>query len=338
MLTGPLRGSPVGRNPARGIVPQRLKIGLVLGSGSARGLAHIGVIRAIEELGIRIDVVAGTSIGALIGAVYASGKLPALEQTFRSFDWKAIGSLFDPVFPRSGLISGKKLTNFLRAHLAVRSFEQLPIPFAAIAADIANGDEIRLCEGDLIEAVRASISVPGILTPVRRDGRILVDGGLVDPVPVRAARSLGADIVLAVDLNHEIVAGKAVRRQTRRSGVENTILARLRGTEYGQAAARMRARFQNRKGPRAKPVRTVLKEQPLPSMIELLLASLHIMQVLITESRLRIDRPEVLIRPPLGSVHLMEFDRAEEMISIGYASALDPLREFIRMLDRSKPG
>lgn len=338
MLTGPVRASSVGRNAAGGIVPHHLKIGLVLGSGSARGLAHIGVIRAIEEMGIRIDIVAGTSIGALIGAAYASGKLHALERTFCSFDWKAIGSLFDPIFPRSGLISGKKLTDFLRDHIAVQSIGQLPIPFAAIAADIANGDEIRLCDGDLIEAVRASISVPGILTPVRRDGRVLVDGGLVDPVPVSAARALGADIVIAVDLNHERVTAKAVRRQAKRSGVENTILARLRGMEYMQAAARIRDRFQSRKGARVKPVRTVLKKQPLPGMIELLLASLHIMQVRITESRLGIDRPEVLIRPPLGSVHLMEFDRAEEMIEIGYASAVGPLREFTRMLDRSKPG
>jgi len=316
----------------------RPTIGLVLGSGSARGLAHIGVIRAIEDSDIRVDLIAGTSIGALIGAVYASGQLDALEQAFLSFDWKTIGSLFDPVLPRSGLIDGKKIAEFVRAHVPLRSISQLPVPFCAVATDIRTGQEVDIRDGDLIEAVRASISVPGIFTPVRHTSRILVDGGLVNPVPVSAARTMGADVVIAVDLNHEIVTGKALRRRTRRSGVRNNVLARLGSKNYAWVAARIRERLRASNNPAVSRVRTLPDKEPLPSMVDVLLASLHIMQARITESRLHIERPEVLIRPPLSSVHPLEFDRAEEMITIGYQSALSPIRELAKRLHRLDHG
>jgi NTE family protein len=307
-------------------------IGLALGSGSARGLAHIGVIRAIEESGIKVDVVAGASIGALIGAVYASGQLDTLEEAFRSFDWKKVGSFFDPVFPRSGLIDGRKIAEFVRAHVPAQAIEQLALPFCAVAVDLLSGDEVRICRGDLIEAVRASISIPGIFTPVRRDHRILVDGGLVDPVPVSAARALGADLVIAVDLNYEIVSSKVQRRKTGREGTRQNVLARLGGKNYARAAARISKELRTSNNPAVNWVRAWLEREPLPGMVEVLLASMYIMQASITESRLKIERPEVLIRPPLSSVRLLEFDRAEEMITIGYRSALGPIRELARRL------
>ena len=279
-----------------GMPVKRPTIGLALGSGSARGLSHIGVIRAIEEAGIPIDVVAGTSIGALIGAGYAAGRLDELEAAFRNLDRKGIGALVDPVLPRSGLIEGKRIAAFMQRHLALRTFEQLPIPFCAVAADIATGDEVVIADGDLISGVRASISVPGVFTPVRRRSRMLVDGGLVNPVPVSPARALGADLVIAVDLNYGIVGGKRGRAEPSRS---------------------------RRGGPR---------RTPSPGMVEVLLASLYIMQVRVTESRLHVDPPELLIRPPLSSVRLFEFDRAAELIDIGYRSATGPVREFARNL------
>ncbi len=303
------------------------KIGLALGSGSARGLAHIGVIRAIEETGIKVDVVAGTSIGALIGAVFASGQLDAMEQAFRSIDRKTLGSFFDPVFPKSGLIDGRKIAEFAQIHLTSQYFKQLPIPFCAVAADIMSGEEVILRDGDLTEAIRASISVPGIFTPVRHNARILVDGGLVNPVPVSAARALGADLVIAVDLNHEIVIGKRHRRGARRGSMKKTVLARLEGKGLRRSS-----------NPALKRIRGWLDKEPLPGMVEVMLASLYIMQARITESRLQIERPEVLIRPPLSSIHLLEFDRADEMIAIGYRSALGPIRELARRLRRSGHG
>jgi len=189
----------------------RPRIGLALGSGSARGLAHLGVIRAIEEAGIEVDFIAGASMGALIGAIHAAGKLDGLEATFKTFDWKTMASFFDVVLPKSGLLDGARVGELVRAHIHADTIEMLPKAFAAVATDIVSGEEVVIRSGDVIEAVRASISVPGIFTPVRSNGHILVDGGLTNPVPVSVARSMGAEFVIAVDLNHGIVAGKNMK-------------------------------------------------------------------------------------------------------------------------------
>jgi len=328
--------TPLSKKTLRGLT-SGLKIGLALGSGSARGLAHIGVIRAIEEAGIRVDMVAGTSIGALIGAVYASGRLDTLEQDFRTIDWKRMGTMLDPVLPRSGLIDGRKITEFVRGHVPLKTFRQLPLPFCAVATDLANGKDFVMCDGDLIEAVRASISVPGVFSPVRLRGRVLVDGGLANPVPVSAVRALGAGIVIAVDLNHNIVAGKAPKRRERPPNFRKNALARLGGKNYAWAAERINEGLRTSGNPAVHRIRAWLEREPLPGMVEVLLGSLHIMQVQVTENRLLVDRPELLIRPPLGSIRLLEFDRAEEIIAIGYRSALGPIRELARQLRRSRP-
>lgn len=299
----------------------RPTIGLALGSGSARGLAHIGVIHAIEESGIPVDAVAGSSIGALVGAAYASGRLNTLEQDFLNIDWKRIGTLLDPVFPRSGLIDGRRIAGFVRSHVSVGTVERLPIPFCAVATDLTSGREVLIRDGDVIDAVRASISMPGIFSPVRHREGILVDGGLANPVPVSAARALGADIVIAVDLNYNIVAGKS-RHRPAGSGVKS---------RHGKGTAGKR-RIRPPSTPAVDRIRSWLEKERLPGMIEVLLGSLHIMQEQITTGRLLIERPEVLIRPPLGSVRLLEFDRAEEIIRIGYRSALGPLRELAEAL------
>ncbi len=180
------------------------KVGLALGSGSARGWADIGVIRALADAGIEIECVAGTSIGALAGAAFVLNKVDALEDFARQLDWKQIVSFLDVTFPRSGLIDGKKITDFFRCHVREMSIEKLPVRYCAVATDLATGSEVVLNEGDLIEAIRASISVPGIFAPVKKNGVFLVDGGLVNPVPVSVVRNMGADYVIAVNLNHDI--------------------------------------------------------------------------------------------------------------------------------------
>lgn len=196
------------------------KVGLALGSGSARGWAHMGVIKALTEADIRVDYVAGTSIGAVVGAVYASGKIGALEDVALQLDWRQIVSFLDVVFPKSGLIDGKKIADFVRTHVTPKNIEDLTLPFCAISTDLETGSEVVIRKGDVIEAVRASISIPGIFTPVRRNGMILVDGGLVDPVPVRVVREMGADFVIAVDLNHDIIVKKGAGK-TPVSSLEN---------------------------------------------------------------------------------------------------------------------
>jgi NTE family protein len=193
--------SPSNTGPSR-------KIGLALGCGAARGLAHIGVLRAIGEAGIHVDVVAGSSMGALIGAVFVAGNLERLAADFLAFDWKSIASLLDPVFPRTGMIDGKKVANFLRAYTPCANIEELSIPFRAVATGLTNGEAVPIGMGDLVEAVRASIAVPGLFTPARSDGRILVDGGLVDPVPVSVAREMGATLIIAVDLSNDFLASR----------------------------------------------------------------------------------------------------------------------------------
>lgn len=182
----------------------RVKIGLALGSGSARGFAHIGIIRVLEAEGIPIDCVAGTSIGAMVGAVYAAGALSQSEEFLDTLDWKRITLLLDPLLPVSGLLGGKRLEELLGSLLHDQKIEDFPLPFAAIAADVASGEEIMITTGNAVKAIRASIALPGIFTPVFWQNRFLVDGGIVSPVPVRAARMLGADVVIAVNLAAEM--------------------------------------------------------------------------------------------------------------------------------------
>lgn len=314
-----------------------IKIGLALGSGSARGLSHIGVIRALEEAGIKIDCIAGTSIGALIGCVYASGKLDALEKVSLDFDWKKIAYFFDVVFPKSGLIDGNKVTDFVREYIHAETIEHLSLPFQAVATDIETGKEVWINHGDVIEAVRASLSVPGIFTPVRKNGQILVDGGLVNPVPVTTARSMGADFIIAVDINYGIVAGKEPEKtpvkETEKNALSQT-LQRIGGKQYSQAMERINLGLQSLDNPALNQVKSWLAEEPLPNIFEVLLSSINIMETQVTESRLKMDSPDLLIQPNLGHIGFLDFNRAEEIISIGYEEARKQLdrNEYLRTL------
>ncbi|MCK9200699.1 MAG: patatin-like phospholipase family protein [Gallionella sp.] len=298
---------------------QRQKIGLALGSGSARGLAHLGVIRAIEEAGIEVDFIAGSSMGALIGAIHAAGKLDELEATFKTFDWKTMATFFDVVLPKSGLLDGARVGELVRAHIHADTIEMLPKAFAAVATDIVSGEEVVIRSGDVIEAVRASISVPGIFTPVRSNGHILVDGGLTNPVPVSAVRSMGAEFVIAVDLNHEIVAGKNMKPLLATGKVEGapSLFTQWVG-DYRLSMKDIRQRLLTGDNAASAQFRKWVSPEPLPSIFEVLLASINIMEANITRTRLRLDHPDILLQPPLGNVRFLEFDRAEEIIAIGY--------------------
>ena len=178
------------------------KIGLALGSGAARGLAHIGVLETLEEEKIPIHYIAGTSMGALIGGLYASGLgIKELKEFAYQTDWKKVVILLVPSPSKSGLVSGERIEKFLRSFLGNKKIEELPIPFACVATDILSGEEIIIDKGDLVDGIRASISIPGILTPVILDGRILADGGIVNPIPVNVVSKMGADFVIASNAN-----------------------------------------------------------------------------------------------------------------------------------------
>lgn len=271
------------------------KVGLALGSGSARGWAHIGVIRALEDAGVRPDMVCGCSIGALVGAAYVGGDLDRLEKWVSGLAWKDVLGFMDVGFS-GGLIKGDKLISFLERHFVDRDIADLPLPFGCVATDLANGREIWLREGSVVAAVRASIAVPGLFAPIRRDGRLLVDGGLVNPVPVSLCRALGADIVIAVDLGSDIVG---------RSLKQGVPAAERRGPGW---SARLLASLG-------------LKDNgDLPSMTSVLSTSVNIMQTRIARSRLAGEPADVLISPRLAHLGLMDFHRAAEAMPEGVAA------------------
>jgi NTE family protein len=259
----------------------------------------------------------------MIGAVYASGKLDNLQDAYLAMDWKKIAYFFDVVFPKSGIIDGDKIADFLREYVHSDCIEELPLPFKAVATELDSGKEVVLETGDVIDAVRASISVPGMFTPVRLNERVLVDGGLVNPVPVSVVRAMGADIVIAVDVNHDIVNGKAPKITVKPTDKDTfmSTLTRLGGAKYPAAMERINEGLQSLDTPALNHIRAWLAEEPLPNIFEVLLSSINIMESQITRTQLHIDPPDLLVQPPLGSVRFLEFNRAEEIISIGYETA-----------------
>jgi NTE family protein len=256
------------------------RIGLALGSGSARGWAHIGAIRALEKAGIRPDIVCGTSIGAMVGAAYAAGELERLESWVRTLGVGDIVGFMD-VGLTGGVLKGDRLVGFFRRHVADRPIEALAVPFAAVATSLRNGAEVWLRSGSMLDAVRASIALPGIFVPVRWQGALLVDGGLVNPVPVSLARALGADVVIAVDLGSDVLG------------------RRFRATPKAEAPA------------------GAVQELPMPSVLDVLSTSLDIIQVRIARSRLAGEPPDVVIAPRLAHLRLLDFHRAKEAIEEG---------------------
>jgi len=296
------------------------KVGLALGSGSARGWAHIGVIKALTEAGICVDYVSGTSIGAVVGAVYASGRIDSFKDVVLQLDWKKIAFLLDVVFPKSGLIDGNKIAEFIRSHVGEKKIENLSLPFCAVSTDLATGKEVIIKDGDIIEAVRASISVPGVFTPIRKNGVILVDGGLVNPVPVSVVRQMGADLVIAVDLNHDIVGKKGIGK----TSVPNSgALAQGTGTTQGSTKGNrmldaLNKRLDTLDRTALTHIRQWMSMDPLPNIFEVIMSSINIMETQITATRLKADRPDLLIQPHLGHIRFLEFNRAEEAIVAGY--------------------
>lgn len=293
------------------------RVGLALGSGSARGWAHIGVIRTLEQAGVSPDIVCGTSIGALVGAAYAAGELGRLETWVKSLTWQAVVGLLDIKFG-GGLISGAKLLDFFRSQFPDPGIAQLPKAYAAVATELATGREIWLRDGPVMDAVRASIALPGLFTPAQRDGRLLVDGALVNPVPVSLCRALGADIVIAVDLNWDLMGGR------RRTAVESDAAA----DETPGALASLMAKLPLRRGKNAHPT-----EIELPSMLDVLTTSLNIMQVRITRSRLAGEPADVMIRPRLSDIATMDYHRAAVSIAEGERAAAQVLPEIRELLE-----
>jgi len=300
------------------------KIGIALGSGGARGMAHIGVLRALEEAGVKPELVAGTSIGALVGGIYSAGKINELTEIALGLDWKKAARYFMEVsFPRSGLIEGARINEFLLEMVGDRSIEDLPRAFSAVATDIMSGREEVLCSGGLVDAIRASISVPGIFTPAKVNDAFLVDGGLVNPVPVNVCRKMGAEFVIAVDINN----GRTVSEQhdTLPAGKENQKRRLIAGVDTSEMFAWLERRTAGFDASFLEPVKQWMTRDPVPGIFDVLGSSLRIMEEQITETRLRIDPPDLLIRPAVAHIGFMEFFLAGEMISEGCRAAKEAL-------------
>lgn len=261
----------------------RPRIGVALGGGSARGWAHIGVLEALADLGVVPDVVCGTSMGALVGAAYATGHLAELHTWADALHWRGMARLLDVRIVRGGLIDGARIETLLAEHGIAGDIEGCALPFAAVAADIESGAEVWLRTGPVARAVRASIGLPGIFAPVQVGSQWLLDGGLVNPVPVSAARALGADIVIAVDVN----SSRLWRSEPR---LPRTVLERMRQWRASR-----------------------------PSYFEAMARAVTIMQVQITLARFASEPADIVLVPNLSDVGPFQFERAGAVIAEGRA-------------------
>lgn len=293
--------SPIERGRAK-----KLKIGLALGGGAARGWSHIGVMRVLEREGIMPDVIAGCSIGAVVGGCYAASRLDELEAFALSLTKRRVMGLLDFHISGSGLIAGDRLRRLLERDLSDMRVESLPLRFATVATELGTGHEIWLTRGSLVDTMRASYALPGVFDPIKLGGRWLMDGALVNPIPVTVARALGADLVICVNLNGDIrLRGTVIQSHGPEEAdevVEAVLEEPRRWALFGarrEAAARAR-----------RPV-------DAPGIAAVMMDAFNITQDRITRSRLAGDPPDVMICPKLSPVGLFEFHRADECIELG---------------------
>jgi NTE family protein len=285
------------------------KIGVALGSGGARGWAHIGVLHGLREAGLAPDIVCGTSIGAVIGALELTGALADFARFVRRMNRVRLSQYFDFKFSAGGIIAGKRVLQVLEPIFGDAAIEDLERRFGCVATDLATGDEVWLTEGRIVDALRASYSIPGLFPPVELGGRRLLDGALVNPLPVSLCRALGAEIILAVDINAGILAPM-------RSDAEGLTLAQPRGSAVGGL---VRGMFGRRRGG--------------PSAFGVVTRSFQIAQTRLSRIRLAQDPADVVLHPDVGRVGPLEFYRAGECIAAGEAAArkaLPAIHEVLR--------
>jgi NTE family protein len=300
----------------------RPTIGLALGGGAARGWAHIGVLRSLIAAGLEPDIVAGTSIGAVAGACYVTGKLDGLQEFATTLTRRRIFGFLDFNFAGSGLITGHRLSSRLENHLKNVAIEELSPRFVAVATELGTGHEVWLNKGDLVTALKASFALPGIFRPVQINGRWLIDGALVNPIPVSVCRALGARIVIAVNLNCDLFGkGGVIHDQEALAEPANVDDQMLPGNGRGAVHLLHRQIFGRSNG--------------APGMSAVMMDAINITQDRIARSRLAGDPPDITIGPRTGSIGLFDFHRAEEAIALGAKAAesqLDEIRMAVRAL------
>jgi len=289
-----------------------LRVGVALGAGSAASIAEIGALQVFAEAGIPIHCVAGTSAGAIVGAAFAAGQLKELGASLASLSRGGVLRLFDLVWPREGLLSGRRGLEFVAEHLGER-IEELALPFAAVATDLRTGGEVVMTRGPVFDAVRASIALPGIFTPWRIGGRLLVDGGLVNPIPVSAARALGAEFVIALN-----VLPLSDENETRATLSQH--LSLIHASPAGDAGETPDHEVDETLG-----------------LLEVVSQASTIMESQVAKGRLREDPPGWLLQIPVPAVGIFDVHRAEELVEIGRQSAKEALPELRAALEAAVP-
>ena len=285
---------------------QHTRIGLALGSGSARGWSHIGILRALAEIGIEPDLVCGSSVGAIVGASYAAGNLDKLEEWVTSLTRADVARFLDLNLSLNGFIDAPRLRSFFADYVCAEAVrvEELGKTFATVSTDLENGREIWFTEGSVLDAVWASMSLPGLFPPIRNQGRWLVDGGLVNPVPVSVCRAIGADKVIAVNLNGAIVGRHFLHRieDEADQAAADGLLSMLRKTVKNYSSSLFGSNGTN---------------DSAPGLFDAIIGSINIVQDRITRSRMAGDPPDIMLAPRLSHIGLMEFYRAREAIQEG---------------------
>jgi NTE family protein len=296
---------------------KQLKIGLALGSGAARGLTHIGVLKAIEERGIQINYISGCSIGALIGGAYASGiPVNEIEDIALKTNWKQMAKIFSPTFSLSSLVNTNYLLEFLGSLFGERTFNDLKIPFSAIATDIQTGKVVILNKGDVLTAVRASISIPILFSPVTIGKYKLVDGGLVNPTPIDMVKKEKVDIAIAVNL-----------RRFNTYGIDNDSIKLIPQLDNTVREMSLNEKIQYFiKHPLSYLNSDQAEKYPDPKLWKILYQMFIIVQVQIGDLSLQLAKPDILIEPDTSKYKMLEFNKAKELINIGYITAKEKLK------------
>jgi NTE family protein len=288
----------------------RTRIGIALGSGAARGWAHIGILQELKAMNIEPDVVCGSSIGALVGGSSVAGRLNELEDWLVTLDRLDVVKFFDLSLIKGGLIAGKRIIEFFRERFGDFDIESLAKPYGAVATDLMSGEEVWLCSGSLLDAVRASISIPGIFEPFFMDGRWFIDGGVVNPVPVSLCRALGADRVIAVDVNGCIAEELSCTEPGGQQGDRDRGSAQDREAllQYSTSIADspgLQVSLEEKEG------------RKKPGLFHVIHNSIYFMQKTITQTRLAFEPPEIVLSPDICDIGFMDFHEAEKVIADG---------------------
>jgi NTE family protein len=333
LLMGRSQNGANGRDkPGLGSV-RRPVVGLALGGGAARGFAHIGVLRTLLANGIVPNVVVGTSIGAVVGGCYAAGHLDTFEEWARGLQPRNIFGYLDIRLNGSGLIGGNKLAAQLEASIGAQAIEDLPVKFATVATEVRTGHEIWLTHGRVVDAMRASYALPGIFAPILVGDRWLVDGALVNPVPVSAARALGAEIVIAVNLSNDVF-GHSITIFDHGSSAE-PVAPEPEQQPEPETPAKSKRSFTSFFSAERAVKREFLGTSERPGISTVMIDAFNIMQDRITRARLAGDPPDMHIAPRVGQFGLFDFHRAADMIAHGARAterAIEGIQEAIEMI------